>query len=475
MNGPSAFSVRVAYGDIVDVHASLLVIGHVNDVAPTGAEKAIDDLLGGAIGRRMARLRGKLGETWFLPTLTSPVAAGCVVVVSLGDAEDFTPRRLGDVGAAIVDAAATIGARDAATIVHGASNEDVGVRDAARRLLTGVLHARNGIEGGDKLRELTIVERSAESVKDVRRGLDDAATGPSVHVYFSDLEVRRRIHPAAGNAGTPFHLRLGLTRSGPELKITRIGDGGFDPTFVCPYPATESEGIIRDLHRELAEGGADKVKILEGIGDRLWNAFLGVADINAGVHVNDAPGGLVVLRLDAFTADLPWELLRSPDGTFVSRRRLLGRQLELGVPGRAAAFNKPHPRLRALVIGNPSGDLPAAEREAEAVAKALEDRANAEVDTLIGTATYGAVSRFLDGTSYDVLHYAGHAEFVEDRPNESGLKLSDHLLTPGDFAARRYMPRLVVANACHSAAATPQDERTPFEGSLETRSLVGGV
>jgi hypothetical protein len=475
MKRPSPFSVQLAHGDIVDVHASMIVVGHLNDVAPTGAEKAIDDLLGGAIGRRMARLRGKLGETWFFPTLSSPVAAGCVLVVSLGDAEHFTPSRLGEVGAAIVDAAATVGGRDAATIIHGASNADVSVRDAACRLLSGVLDARRRVEGGEGLRELTIVERDADRVTEVQHAIEDAAGGLDVHVYTSEQEVRRRIEPAAQETGTPLHLRLGVTRAGSDLKITRIGDGGFDPTFVCPYPAPEAEGILKDLAGTLAQTDDGNAALLEGIGERLWNAFLGIADIDASKLVDSAPGGLIVLRLDGFTVDLPWELLRPPGGPFVSRGRLLARSIELGVPGRAAAFSEPHDRLRALVIGNPTADLPAAEQEAKAVATALEQRAHAEVDALIGETTFSRLSRMLDGASYDVLHYAGHAQFVEGRPDDSGLKLADQLLTPGDLAARRYVPRLFVANACHSAASTPEPQQTRFDGSVETRSLVGGL
>lgn len=475
MSGPSPFLVRVAKGDIVDVHASVIAVSHVNGVAPTGAQKAIDDLLGGALSRRLARVRGKLGDTWFLPTLSSPVAAGCVLVIGLGDPEHFTAERLGEAGAAIVDAAATIGARDVATVVHGTSNANVKVDEAAKALLSGVLEARRLVPDGDVLRELIVVERNPERYEQVRAGVEAAATVPSVHVYARDYEIRRRTTAEERRGATPLHLHLGLTRLGDELKVTLIGDGAFRPAFKCPFPAQAAEGVTTDLAQELLRGGEGKAQALQSVGQNLWTAFLAVADLDVARLVDKAPEGLVVLALDGATVDLPWELLRPPGGLAVSRSRAFARQLEIDAPGRAAAFAEPHDTLRALVIGNPTHDLPAAGREAEAVATALKERADADVDALIDGVTYSAVTRMLNRTSYDVLHYAGHARFVEGRPNDSGLVLQDDkLLTGADFATRRYVPRLVVANGCFAAKDTPEDERR-FAGSFETRSLVAGV
>lgn len=475
MTGPSPFLVRVAKGDIVDVRASVIAVSHINGVAPTGAQKAIDDLLGGAISRRMARVRGKLGDTWFIPTLSSPLAAGCVLIVGLGDAEHFTADRLGEVGAAIADAAATIGAGDVATVVHGTSNATVGVVEAAKELLSGVLDARRRVPGGDVLRELIIVEHSLERLEQVRAGVEAAATVAGVHVYARDCEIPRRVITEAHGVGTPLHLRLGLTRLADELKVSHIGDGAFRPVFVCPFPAQVAEGVAADLAQELLRNGGGKAEALQTIGQNLWNAFLGVADLDVDELVEHAPDGLIVLALDGATADLPWELLCRPDGLVVSRKRAFARQLEVDAPGRAAAFNEPSDTLRALVIGNPTNDLPAAGREAEAVARALEEHAEADVDALIDGVTYGAVTRMLNRTSYDVVHYAGHARFVDGRPHDSGLVLrDDKLLTGADFATRRYVPRLVVANGCFAARDTPDDERR-FAGSFETRSLVAGV
>ena len=481
---PAPVFVRVALGDVVDATGALVAVGHVNDVAPTGAERAIDDLLGGAITERQASLRGRMGTTHFLPTLTSPVAAGAVLVVCLGDAEHFSSDRLGEAGAAVVDAAASIGVRDAATVVPGAAVADDGPQAAACRLVTGALAAIERLGPLRAPRELTVVERDPERFELILAGARDAAAGLGhVHVYPDPLQSRRPgpAPPAALPGATPEHLRLGLTRYGPNLKVTRIGDDAFDRACVVPYPTELSEALAQRIQDEVLHEGdpGRRTERVRALGAELARQFIEVADLDTQGMFAKAPGAPVVLRLDASTIDLPWELARLSDGRVLGLEFALGRQVELGNIGRAAAWPKRDGTLRALVIGNAAGGLPGAILEAKAVAGVLRERAEAEVTELVGIVGYDAVSAELDACSYDVLHYAGHAAYVEDRPEASGFVLADHkLLTPDDLATRRYVPRLVVANACHSAAAgrpVGVSSEHPYAGVDASRTLVSGL
>jgi hypothetical protein len=469
---PLPLLVRVARGDVVDVQASMVAVGHLNDVAPTGAEKALDDLLGGAITRRATLLRGRMGTTHFLPTIASPLAAGCVVLVCLGEPEHFSVARLAEAGAALVDAAATVGVRDVATVVPGASAAETDVRAATALLVTGALNALLRIDGAATLRELTVVEKDPARYDAVLAGVQDAVTSPAVHVYVAELAVRRAVVPRPGATATPMHLRLGITRSGPDLKVTRIGDDAFDRACVVPYPADLSTELPVTLRDQVLLGGGRREKRAErmgSIGAQLFNAFLADAGIDAERLIADAPDGLVLLRLDASTVDLPWELARLPDGRYLGRAFALSRQVELGQVGRAAAFTGGLGPLCALVVGNAAGGLRGPVGEAKAVARHLR-AAGGSVDLLCGEVTYAQVSAKLNERSYDVLHYAGHAQFVEGRPEASGFVLADALLTPTDLGTRRFIPRLVVANACHSAAVA-----SPYAGAEETRTLVTGL
>lgn len=481
---PAPVFVRVALGDVVDVNASLLAVGHVNDVAPTGAERALDDLLGGAITERQSLLRGRMGTTHYLPTLTSPLAAGCVLVVCLGDAEHFSSDRLSEAGAAVVDAAASIGARDAATVVPGAAVAEDGPRAAAARFVSGALAAAERVGPLRSLRELIVVELDPDRFELVHAGARDAADGLAhVHVYPEPLRSRRTGPPVPTQSldATPEHLRLGLTRYGPNLKVTRIGDDAFDRACIVPYPAELSETLARRIQDEvLHEADAERrAERLTALGADLAVEFIELADLDTEAMFAKAPGSPLVLRLDASTVDLPWELARLSDGRVLGLEFALGRQVELGNIGRAAAWSDHDGPLRALVIGNAAGGLPGAIVEAKAVGEALRTRAEADVTELVGVVDYDTVSAKLNACSYDVLHYAGHAAYVEDRPEASGFVLADHkLLTPEDLATRTYVPRLVVANACHSAAAGKPvgvSSEHPYEGVEASRTLVSGL
>lgn len=481
---PEPVFVRVALGDVADVNASLVAVGHVNDVAPTGAERAIDDLLGGAITERQNLLRGRMGTTHYLPTLASPLAAGCVLVVCLGDAEHFTSGRLSEAGAAVVDSAASIGARDAATVVPGAAVADDGPRAAAARLVSGAIAAAERIGPARALRELIVVELDPDRFALVHAGARDAAEGLAhVDVYPEPVQSRRTGAPipAAGAAATPEHLRLGLTRYGPNLKVTRISDDAFDRACVVPYPAELSEAMAQRIQDEvLHEPDTDRrTERLTVLGSELATGFIEVADLDTEAMFAKQAGSPLVLRLDASTIDLPWELAQLSDGRVLGLEFALGRQVELGNIGRAAAWSDHDGPLRALVIGNAAGGLPGAILEVKAVGEVLRTRAEADVTELVGVVDYETVSDRLDACSYDVLHYAGHAAYVEDRPEASGFVLADHkLLTPEDFATRTYVPRLVVANACHTAAAGKPvgvSSERPYEGVEASRTLVSGL
>jgi hypothetical protein len=53
---------------------------------------------------------------------------------------------------------------------------------------------------------------------------------------------------------------------------------------------------------------------------------------------------------------------------------------------------------------------------------------------------------------YDVVHYAGHGVFDPGRPELSGWLFADGVLAARELAQMSTAPRLVVANACWSAA-----------------------
>jgi CHAT domain-containing protein len=407
------------------------------------------------------------------------LAASAVLVICLGDPEKFTTERLPEVGAALVEALATFGIRDAATILHGAGSAGIPHERAAELFADGLLAALGQVPDADYFRELLIVEREAKAVPDIERGIAAAHGSARVHVYIESTELRPRT-TSAGDAPprtVPEHLRVGITRAGTQLKVTVIGHGAYDCVADTDYPAELSQTLVDNLQAQVITepDGGKRATALESLGEQLYRAFLKSPALDLQNLLEGPQAQYVVLRLDRATAFLPWETLYLQDA-FLSRTRVLARQLEAQAPGRQAPLPALEEGMKALVVGDPKDDLPAAKNEARAVVDALKQLPGVDVDELIGDVSYLDLSQQLDTTNYDILHYAGHAR--SDRRG-SGLVLkdaaspNDATLTAEDLSTRRFLPQLIFANACNSAQAG--DGIDSFRGAQATRDLVGGA
>jgi CHAT domain-containing protein len=121
-------------------------------------------------------------------------------------------------------------------------------------------------------------------------------------------------------------------------------------------------------------------------------------------------------------------------------------------------------RRSALVVGDPTGDLPYAALEAEAVADAFG------VEPVVGPAATRerVVGALVDGGA-DVLHFACHGFFDDDRAMQSGVVLADGNLTAQDLLGLTIEPSLVTVSACRSG----MQERRPGDELLGlTRALL---
>jgi len=107
--------------------------------------------------------------------------------------------------------------------------------------------------------------------------------------------------------------------------------------------------------------------------------------------------------------------------------------------------------------------LPAAAREADSIANALGSTLDIErVDP--AQATNARINDILFGKPFDFLHYAGHAKFDTNDPNQSGLQLKDSLLTAEKIRLSKKGGTLVFLNACESGtiARDSQAQRVSY-------------
>ncbi len=177
----------------------------------------------------------------------------------------------------------------------------------------------------------------------------------------------------------------------------------------------------------------------------------------------------LVLLVDRGSAHYPWELLddqetqedREPLGV----RRGLVRQLE-GSSMRSHVLSATS--SRALVVGDTASGLsalPAAQKEARNVAKALRD-SGFEAEPLIAESGTKVVQA-LFSTSYRVVHLAGHGVYewpLGDGTDATvtGMVLGNGMyLTAGEVGQMRQVPELVVVNCCHLGSMGPAAPASP--------------
>ncbi len=183
------------------------------------------------------------------------------------------------------------------------------------------------------------------------------------------------------------------------------------------------------------------------------------------------------MDIDERLIDLPWELIH--DGTeFLCLKYALGRLLVSD-----QSFLAPHRNLlsvqdtRALIVADPTGDLPAAREEGKKVASLLRNKCRMNVDEYT-TSKMTKKDFLLSMKEYDIVHFAGHATHSPSSPDESCLVFSDGEIQAFEIA--RFMasrsPSVVFLNACWSAEELRNpDSFSPMMRGLGRTFLYAGV
>ncbi|MDM8515832.1 CHAT domain-containing protein [Desulfobacterales bacterium HSG16] len=159
----------------------------------------------------------------------------------------------------------------------------------------------------------------------------------------------------------------------------------------------------------------------------------------------------LTITIDDHLVHIPWELLCIEDKFFCESfnmgRLVKTRKKISGINNRS--LENP---LKMWILANPNGDLPNAGQEGLMLTKQMYLADNAVEAVQDSEIMPDKVKKELK--DYDIVHFAGHAEYNSDSPENSSWKLKNGYFTAQDIskmAGGDSMPSLVFSNACQSA------------------------
>ncbi len=167
----------------------------------------------------------------------------------------------------------------------------------------------------------------------------------------------------------------------------------------------------------------------------------------------------MVVRIDSSLVHIPWELLY--DGNrFFCLRWAMGRVVRTPQKIYRSSQRSLTLPLEMLIVADPRGNLSAAYQEGIHIRDMLDGAyGKMEPHLLSHRVTADTIKERLK--ECDILHYAGHADYLPDDPAKSGWLVHDSKITAGEImqmAGGQPLPSLVFVNACRSG----QTENRPL-------------
>jgi hypothetical protein len=350
-----------------------------------------------------------------------------------------------------------------------------------RALFLGVSDALVDARVRTRVDLLRIVEVDRRRAGEILRNVGRLDLGGVLALDVKDTVVRgtggsagRRRRAAGGRPGArprPTPARLTFVRTPEAIRASVITRTSTIPERSLRLDTT----LVDELVVRMKDPDAADVPRLSALVRRLllpreFVSALPFPSTGALDGVDDAP---FVFEVDRDLARVHWEMLAAELGaggaTPLGVVKQVARQLRTEYSPPPAPEANPAKARRALVIGDPGDparglNLPGARREALRVAEILQAKGLEEVACYVGArndpeqAALGVppatridvLDRLLEG-GWDILHYAGHGDFLRDEPDRAGWVFQDGLLTSRELERMDTAPRLVVSNACLSS------------------------
>ena len=467
--------ITLANGSLTEADSQAYVLGVFSSVAPSGAAKAIDDRLDGAIAELTARriFYGEVGDLFTLPAPRSRLGTDLVVFAGLGPFDRFNPDVHQLIAENIVRMMVRSHVDEFATVLIGAGTGQ-SIPAVMQNLLTGFVRALNDTDPRHRFRGITLCETDPARYAEMKAALLRTA-GTSL---FDDIELTldeiRLPSPAptrgaAALAAGPEPVYIMIRQEGAadgslNFRVSVLGSGMKAAVVSLPQPvdATALDALLRSFD---AVAGTNKAWDVASFGTKFGETML-PADVRNVLAAS--PDRHIVLVHDAAASRIPWETLTiggwTPGVNGGLSRRYLADDLPIAT---WLEQRRAEPTLKLLLIVDPTENLPGAATEGDRLKKLAGTIDGLELTELRGDrATKPAVIAALRSGKFDIVHYAGHAYFDEKDRGRAGLLLAgESVLSGSDLAGLSNLPFLVFFNACQAGRVRGAKVRGPGEPS----------
>ncbi len=480
--------VRIAVGDVARARADALAVAVFSNVDPAGAARAIDARFDARIERaaRERRLPGRLGQVTRLPASDVEHAPRHLLCVGLGEFDRLDADAVREAARALLLRAQRLGVAHLACVPFGAGS---GLRAATalEAQLRGFAEARFDAPVTARPLRVTVLEFDPRKAALIVRALPaiQARLGTAALAIASP-----KARPAVATAATgrhraestvdPVYLLANTTSLAAgklELRVSLLTAGAKAAILsgTRRVRIADLQAVLRALER-----GAGGLRSVRTQGLRLARLLL-PDNVREGL-ARHARRPVAVVH-DREAARVPWECLAVGGGFPALGAGLSRRYAGDGLSAaRAEAVGQADRPLPVLVATDPTGDLPGATLEREALQVLLHEP-QVSAKWLAGAAvTRQAVLAALRSGDFAALHFAGHAYFDAAHPERSGLVCArGQVLRGSDLAGIERLPALVFLNACEAArvrrgrTGRSRGEHAGDGGSIAEALLDGGV
>ena len=456
--------LRFAFGSITEADTRALAVGIFKDVAPSGAARALDERLDGAITdvSRRRMFSGNVGEIFVMPTGRHALASDYIAFVGLGAFDRFTDDVMQIAAENLVRTFVSCHVEEFATVLFGGGSGE-SAASALRNLLTGFIRGLSDADRDHRFRRLVICEWDQDRFTELKGELFRLSSTPlcqDIEFTFDEVALKPPPEiPAAARTARPLKDPLYLI-----VRQEQSRDGEFDvrtSLLTAGQKATVVTGVRtvqeRQLETLIGRVVNPAVKDVAADGQKLSKLLLS-EEIHA-VLPRYRDHHLIVVH-DAAMSRVTWEAMAL--GIGAKKTTPWFPAAEAGLTHRYAAENLSVAKwleerlqdneLTVLLVVNPTEDLEGAEEEGRRIRDLLSDLPGCRLEVLRGpAATRPALLTAFSSGKYDLIHYAGHAFFDPRKPERSGILCHGSVVLSGaDLAGLGNLPTLVFFNACES-------------------------